>query len=415
MVKKNYDVIVIGARCAGSSLAIYLARAGFKVLLVDKATFPSDTLSTNTFFNNTTALLRELNVIEEVIKTNATPVKAIKFQFEDTVIEGPIPIVNGEDTSYCIRRTYLDDILLRQAGSLENVKILQGFRVNELVYKGDVVVGVRGEDRSGVLQEFTSSIVVGADGRHSVVRKLVKSEQKITSPSTVAIYFGYFSNIQHDGAAKFEVYKRGENMAILFPTNDNAYVVTVNFPLANKSLLEDFKRNSEGSLRQLLTDQFPNTTIGARLESATLTEPIRGLHEYENYWYKGMGKGWALVGDALCFKDPAMAQGIHDAIRGAQLLADTLDKNKERTKSWNQIAEEYQQVIEAEFMVRFYMGCELSKNEPISDQQDAVNKLISTHPEVIEKFLGIYNYANEPSDFESELIKVMGAGTGSND
>lgn len=414
-MEKDYDVIVTGARCAGSALAIYLARAGFKVLLVDKAIFPSDTLSTNTFFNNTTALLRELGVIEEVLKTNATPVKVIKFQFEDTVIEGPIPIVYGEDSSYCIRRTYLDDILLRQAGSLENVKVLQGFRVNELVYKEDVVVGVRGEDRSGGLQEFTASLVVGADGRHSVVRKLVKSEQKITSPSTVAIYFGYFSNIRHDGAAKFEVYKRGENMAILFPTNDDTYVVTVNFPLANKSLLENFKRNSEGSLRKLLTDQFPNTTIRARLEGATLTEPIRGLHEYENYWYKGMGKGWALVGDAICFKDPAMAQGIHDGIRGAQLLADTLNRNKERKKSWDQIAEEYQEAIEAEFMVRFYMGCELSKNEPISEQQDAVNKLISNHPSVIEKFLGIYNYANEPSDFEAELIKVMGVGSSSND
>ncbi|MFJ5760561.1 NAD(P)/FAD-dependent oxidoreductase [Neobacillus sp. NPDC093182] len=324
-------------------------------------------------------------------------------------MEGPIPVVDGEDTSYCIRRTYLDDILLRQAGSLENVKVLEGFRVNELVYEGDVVAGVKGEDSSGVVQEFRASLIVGADGRHSVVRKLVKSEQKITSPSTVAIYFGYFSNIQHDGAAKFEVYKRGENMAILFPTNENNYVVTANFPLANKSLLENFKRNSEASLRQLLKDHFPNTTIGARLEGATLSEPIRGLYEYENYWYKGMGKGWALVGDAICFKDPAMAQGIHDAIRGAQLLADILKRNKGPLRQWDQIAEEYQQAIEAEFMVRFYMGCELSKNEPISEPQDAVNKLISVHPAVIEKFLGIYNYANEPSDFEAELIKVMGA------
>lgn len=407
-MEKNYDVIVTGARCAGSALAIYLARAGFKVLLVDKATFPSDTLSTNTFFNNTTALLRELGVLEEVLKTDVTPVKAIKFQFEDTVIKGPIPVVDGEDTAYCIRRTYLDDILLRKAGSMEYVTVLEGFRVNELIFEGDIVAGVKGEDSQGVVQEFRATLVVGADGRHSVVRKLAKSEQKITSPSTVAIYFGYFSNIQHDGEATFEVYKRGENMAIFFPTNGNNYVVTANFPLANKRLLENFKKNREESLRQLLTEQFPNTTIRARLAAATLLEPIRGLHEYENYWYQGMGKGWALVGDAICFKDPAMAQGIHDAIRGAQLLADILKRNKEQLTQWDQIGEEYQQAIEAEFMVRFYMGCELSKNEPITEQQDTVNKLISAHPAVIEKFLGIYNYANEPSDFEAELIKVMG-------
>jgi len=298
--------------------------------------------------------------------------------------------------------------LVRTAGSMENVTVLAGFRVRDLIYEGDVVAGVKGEDSSGVMREFRASLVVGADGRHSIVRKLVKSEQKIISPSTVAIYFGYFSNFQHDGEAKFEVYKRGKNMAILFPTNDNHYVVTANFPLSNTGLLDKFKNNSEKSLRQLLTEQFPNTTIAARLTAATLSEPVRGLHEYENYWYKGMGKGWALVGDAICFKDPAMAQGIHDAIRGAQLLADILKRNNEQLlRQWDQIAEEYQQAIEDEFMVRFHMGCELSKNEPISEQQDAVNKLISAYPTVIEKFLGMYNYANEPSDFEAELHKVM--------
>lgn len=406
-VEKNYDVIVTGARCAGSALTIYLAKAGFKVLLVDKATFPSDTLSTNTFFNNTTALLRDLGVLDEVLKTNVTPIKSIKFQFDDTVIEGPIPVVAGEDTAYCIRRTHLDDILIRKARSIENVTVLEGFRVKDLIYDGDCVAGVKGEDSSGVLREFRASLIVGADGRHSIVRKLVRSKQKIISPSTVAIYFGYFSNFQHDGEAKFEVYKRGKNMAILFPTNENNYVVTANFPLSDKGLLEKFKQNSEESLRQLLTEHFPNTTIGARLTTATLIEPIRGLHEYENYWYEGMGKGWALVGDAICFKDPAMAQGIHDAIRGAQLLADILKRYNNQLSQWDQIGEEYQQAIEAEFMVRFYMGCELSKNEPISEQQDAVNKLISAHPAVIEKFLGIYNYANEPSDFEAELVKVI--------
>ncbi|MGZ4159318.1 MAG: NAD(P)/FAD-dependent oxidoreductase, partial [Neobacillus sp.] len=323
-------------------------------------------------------------------------------------IEGPIPVVVGEDTGYCIRRTYLDHILLKQAKSYKNITVIEGFRVTDVVYDGETVAGVRGEDGNKREHEFLARLVVGADGRNSTIRKLVNSRLKISSPSTVAVYFGYFAGFPQDSAPKFEVYKRKDTMAILFPTNDDLYVVVANFPLENKSLLASFKENPETSLRQLLTVDFPNTTIGARLKDAKLAEPIKGLIGYDNYWYQGMDKGWVLVGDALCFKDPAMAQGIHDAIRGAQILADILIKNDGQTNQ-EKMAEDYQKSMEAEFMVRFYMGCELSKNEPITEQQDVVNKLISVHPSAIEKFLGIYNYANEPADFEKELVKIMGS------
>ena len=119
------------------------------------------------------------------------------------------------------------------------------------------------------------------------------------------------------------------------------------------------------------------------------------------------GKGWALVGDAVCFKDPGMAQGIHDAIYGARILSNILSIYKGQSNPWKQMSEEYQKAIEAEFMVRFHMGCQLSKNEPVSEQQDAVNKLISSHPLAIEKLLGIYNYANEPAALEEELARSM--------
>ncbi|USK62344.1 NAD(P)/FAD-dependent oxidoreductase [Peribacillus asahii] len=404
---KNYDVIISGGRCAGATLAIYLAKAGFQVLLVDRATFPSDTLSTNTFFNNTVALLREIGVMDELLKTNVTPVNTIKFQFEDAVIEGAIPEVDGEDTGYCIRRTHLDYILLQHAKSQESITVIEGFRVTDVIHNDETVIGLRGQDRFNRKQEYRASLVVGADGRNSTIRKLVNSKLKMSSPSTAAIYFGYFSEFQHDSVPKFEVYKRNDKVAILFPTNDDVYVVVGNFPLENKSLMASFKEEPENSLRELLTNHFPNTTIGTRLKDAKLVEPIKGLLGYDNYWYQGMGKGWAIVGDAISFKDPAMAQGIHDAICGARILANILIENGCQPNQWDNIAEEYQKSMEAAFMARYYIGCELSKNEPISEEQDAVNKLISVHPSVIEKFLGIYNYANEPADFEKGLFRIM--------
>ncbi|MFJ8267237.1 NAD(P)/FAD-dependent oxidoreductase [Peribacillus asahii] len=406
-MNKNYDVIIVGARCAGATLAISLAEAGFQVLLLDRATFPSDTLTTNTFFNNTTAIFREIGVLDQLLETNVTPVQTIKFQFEDTVIEGPIPKVDGEDTAYSIRRKYLDHILLQHAKTKENIKMIEGIRVTEVIYDGETIIGVRGEDLEKQKQEFRAQLVVGADGRNSRIRKLVNSELKISSPASTAVYYSYFSGIQHDSVPKFEVYKRKDKMAIFFPTNDDLYVLVINFPLENKSLLDQFKTVPENSFRTFLINNFPNTSIADRVKESQLTESIKGLIGYENYWYQGMGKGWALVGDAICFKDPAMAQGIHDAIYGARILADKLIKNDLQTIQWEKVAVDYQNEMEKEFMVRFHMGCELSKNEPITEQQDMVNRIIGAHPSVVEKFLGIYNYANEPADFEEELKRII--------
>lgn len=189
-MNKMYDVIITGAGCAGSTLAIYLAKAGFHVLLVDRSTFPRDTLSTHTFFNNTVALLREIGVLDKLLETKAPPVRDIKFQFEDTVIEGLIPEVYGEDSCYCIRRTYLDHILLEHAKSQMNVTVLEGFRVTDVIREDETVIGVKGLDSNNEKQEFSARLVVGADGRSSIIRKLVKSELKISSPATVGIYFG---------------------------------------------------------------------------------------------------------------------------------------------------------------------------------------------------------------------------------
>lgn len=162
-MNKTYDVIITGARCAGSTLAIYLAKAGFHVLLVDRANFPRDTLSTHTFFNNTVALLREIGVMDKLLETKAPPVRDIKFQFEDTVIEGLMPEVYGEESCYCIRRTYLDHILLEQAKSQMNVTVLEGFRVTDVIRDDETVIGVKGLDGDNEKQEFLARLVVGAD------------------------------------------------------------------------------------------------------------------------------------------------------------------------------------------------------------------------------------------------------------
>lgn len=407
-----YDVIITGARCAGSTLAIYLSRAGFRVLLVDRAVFPSDTLSTHTFFNNTVAILREIGVMDQLVETNTPPVRQIKFQFDDTVIEGVIPKVRGEDSCFCIRRTSFDHVMIEQARSEQNVTVLEGFRVTNVLCNGETIIGVEGINSHGRKQQFRAKVVVGADGRSSIIRKLAKSELKVTVPANAAIYYGYYSNLRKENVPKFEVYKIKDHTAILFPTSDDLYVVIGIMSLENKTWIQRMKSNPESGLRDFLKNHFKNTSIAERFQSARLMQPIKGIVGYDNYWYKGMGKGWALVGDAISFKDPGMAQGMHDAIYGARILSTVLSNHHDWEKEWEIMADEYQKIIEDEFMVRFHMGCQISKNEPISEQQAAVNKIICSYPGTTQKFLGIYNYANEPADLEAEIKNIIQSQTG---
>ncbi|AZU62303.1 NAD(P)/FAD-dependent oxidoreductase [Neobacillus mesonae] len=406
-MSKIYDVIITGARCAGTTLAIYLSRAGYRVLLVDRTEFPSDTLSTHTFFNNTTAILRELGVMDQLLETNTPSVRDIKFQFDDTVIEGVIPMVHGEDNCYCIRRTYFDHVMIEKARSEQNVTILEKFRVTGGLYDGDTIIGVKGLDTLGIEQQFRAKIVVGADGRSSTICKLAKSKLKAAEKANAAIFYGYYANFQKEDVPKFEVYKIKEHTAILFPTSDDLYVVIGILPLQNKAWIERIRTNPKSGLYDYLMGNFKNTTIPEHLRSAQLKEAIKGIVGYENYWYQGMGKGWALVGDAISFKDPSMAQGMHDAIYGARILSTVLSNHRDWNSQWEIMADEYQQLMEKEFMIRFQMGCQISKNEPITKQQAAMYKLIRSHPGLIQKFLGIYNYANEPADLEREMKNII--------
>ncbi|GHH98922.1 NAD(P)/FAD-dependent oxidoreductase [Neobacillus kokaensis] len=406
-MSKIYDVIITGARCAGTTLAIYLSRAGFRVLLIDRTAFPSDTLSTHTFFNNTTAILRELGVMDQLLKTNTPSVRDIKFQFDETVIEGVIPMVHGEDNCHCIRRTYFDHVMIEKARSEQNVTILEKFRVMDVLYEGDTIIGVKGIDAHNIERQFRAKIVVGADGRSSVIRTSAKSKLKVAEKANAAIFYGYYANFQKEDVPKFEVYKIKEHTAILFPTCDDLYVVVGILPLQNKAWIERIKTNPKSGLYDFLMDNFKNTPIPERLQSAQLMGAIKGIVGYDNYWYQGMGKGWALVGDAISFKDPGMAQGMHDAIYGARILSTVLSNHRDWNLQWETMADEYQQLMENEFMIRFQMGCQISKNEPISEQQAAMYNIIRSHPGAIQKFLGIYNYANEPADLETEMKNII--------
>lgn len=406
-MQTSYDVIIVGARVAGASLAYELAKAGFEVLLLDKALFPSETLSTHNFLGNSLVMLREMGVLDSLLETDTPLYSRAVVQFDEAVIDGHFPEVDGEARCLCIRRKYLDALLQRHALAQPGVTMIEGFRLTGTLMDGDTVTGVSGVYRSGETASFTAKLVVGADGRRSSLRELVNSQCLLHVPTDFASYVGYYEGYRQDGEIHVELYKIGDKMGIVFPTSDGLYVVGVMFPLDDPHWMERFQRSPDSAMLEIAENGFAGSPLPGRLRNAVQVEKVKGLLGYNNDWFQGMGKGWALVGDALSFKDPTIGQGMPDALYGARILTDILSRDRDWENCWEQMAADYQRRVEEKMMPRFQMACQFTKNIPFSQEQRMVNRFIAASPEATSAFLGVYNRAVEPQQLESLIIGML--------
>jgi flavin-dependent dehydrogenase len=166
-----YDAIIVGARCAGSPTAMLLARKGYRVLLVDRVTFPSDTVSTHVVHPLGVASLARWGLLDRMLATGCPAINTYAYNFGPFTLAGT-PGTPESPVSFCPRRTILDKILL-DAAAAAGAEIREGFTVDEVVVEGDAVVGVRGHSADGIAVEELARIVVGADGRRSRVAESV--------------------------------------------------------------------------------------------------------------------------------------------------------------------------------------------------------------------------------------------------
>jgi 2-polyprenyl-6-methoxyphenol hydroxylase-like FAD-dependent oxidoreductase len=407
-IMQAYDVIIAGARVAGSTLAYELSKSGYSVLLLDKATFPSDTLSTHNFLTHGMAMLEEMGVLDSLLASGTPTYSRAVIQFDDAVIDGQFPKVKGRHDCLCIRRTVLDDVLFRHASNRPRVSTLEGFRVTGLLWEGGAVAGVEGVTRAGERMKFPAKLVVGADGRNSAVRKLAGAETLISVPTDFASYIGYYENYRQEGEIHTELYKVGDKLGIVFPTGDGLHVVGIMFPLADEYWMSRFRQAPGEAMSEIVLDSFQGTAIGGRLPKASLHGHVKGLLGYDNDWHRGMGEGWALVGDALSFKDPAVGQGMPDAMLSARFLAGVLNRYEGRWEGhWDVMSEAYQKQTEEAMMSRFRMACQFTKNVPFTPEEHYVNGLIAANPDATAAFLGIYNHAVEPEQFQGHVMRLI--------
>ncbi|MFD2333301.1 NAD(P)/FAD-dependent oxidoreductase [Cohnella sp. GCM10020058] len=406
----SYDVIVVGARIAGATLAWELSRLGMRTLLLDRAEFPSDTLSTHNLYANTLSKFREMGVLDELLATGTPLYNKAHINFEGAIIEGRFPAVDGIDGCLCVKRKYIDDILFRLARAQPGVTAVSGFRATSLIRgTGGEVTGVTGVTKEGQVLSFSAPLVVGADGRRSSVRQWAGAERRLAVPTDYASYVAYVDGYEQSGDRFAEFYKQGDKLAIAFPTSDAQYVLGFMFPLTDTARIERLRAEPEQGLRALAEEGFAATEFPGRLRNASFAGRIRALLGYDNDWHEGIGRGWALVGDAFSFKDPAVGQGMHDAVFGAGLLARTLSAY--RPADWLEASEEmaakYEDAMQAKLRSRFEIGCQMTRNAPLPPELLGAYRLIGTDERATRIFLGMYNYACEPADIDGELGRLF--------
>lgn len=313
----EYDVIVVGGRVAGSSTAMLLASRGHKVLIIERAEMPSDTISTHAVMRTGVLQLTRWGVLDRVIGSDTPPIRNITLGFGDERIPFQIKPEFGVDTFYGPRRYLLDDALAKVAEDA-GAEFRGHTTVTDLLHRSDGgVMGVRVGHKSGG-EPITARWVIGADGYKSRVADLVGSQIYRSHDATNAVSYGYYEGVDADGF--WFQFTPGVN-AGLIPTNDEQCLVFCGRPTV---LQPRFNKDPDGEFLRLVeqagSDLYERVREGARVGR------FRGNHGLPGFMRQAWGAGWALVGDAGYTKDPISAHGMSDALRDAELCARAIDQ-----------------------------------------------------------------------------------------
>ena len=387
-----YDAIIVGARCAGSPLAMLLGRKGYKVLLVDKASFPSDIISTHYIHQPGAARLKRWGLLDAVISSNCPPIMRMLFDVGPFALEGSPPSVDGAAEALCPRRMVLDKILL-DAAVTAGAEVRERFYVRDVIRDGDRITGIRAETSSGQSIVEQARVVVGADGQRSVIARACCAAEYQVRPAASCNYYTYFSDVPCSTA---ELYNRDRCLIGLFPTNDDLTLVFEAFP--NHDFREQ-RGNLEAHYFRLLT-QVPE--VLERVRDGRREARFTGTTDLPGFFRKSSGSGWALAGDAGYHKHPVTAQGISDAFRDADELAAAVDGGLSGAGPLEQSLADYARRRDESVMPMYELTCELATLEPPSLEMQHRFAAMRGDQEAISRFLGTITGSVAIADFFSQ-------------
>ncbi|MFW5692214.1 MAG: NAD(P)/FAD-dependent oxidoreductase [Chloroflexota bacterium] len=354
----SYDVIIVGGRPAGSTLAVRLGRAGLRVLLLERATLPSlPAVSSPIIYASSMKLLDEIGADERLYAHNTPRIQTVSAHGHAFEVDFPLPDSDGRDYAYAVDRARFDATLWDLAASLPQVTAYQTFNVTDLLWDGDRVCGVTGIDADRQQRAFRARLIIGADGRYSLVARKVKAvvvdEHDAFPTSLLYAYWRDVRPYKPDGCAVSVAYEGAPGLGyLLMDSADGTTAVVIE---GRSDQLEAGPGQAEAFYMATLRE---NSAVWDRVKSAEMVTDVRGIRRVGNFYRQAGGPGWALVGDAYHQKDPLDGQGIYNALFTAKALAWAIRYWQQGEMDWDQAIEWYDETarIKTYAMYRSLLG-----------------------------------------------------------
>jgi 2-polyprenyl-6-methoxyphenol hydroxylase-like FAD-dependent oxidoreductase len=387
-----YDVIVVGARCAGSPTAMLLARDGYRVLLVDRSAFPSDlVLSTHLVWQAGVARLARWGLLDKIVASGCPALSPFTANLGQFALAGVPPPADDIAVAYAPRRILLDRILV-EAATEAGAELREHCVVEELTTDDQRVTGVRGRTNGGSSFTARASIVIGADGLHSKLAQALQAPEYDTRPPLQGTYFTYWSGVPVKGV---HLYLRPYRAVYAWTTNDDLTLVGVNWTAGDFPAV---RGDIGGAYRHVLEEAAPELAelvAKGKRESRWIGGSVPSIVR------KPYGPGWALVGDAGCLKDPCTAQGISDAFRDAELLARAVSAGLSERQPFDDALADYERQRNDATLGMYEFTCQLAPFEPPPPEMEKLYAALHGNQEQTNRFWGVFAGTVAVQDFLS--------------
>lgn len=387
---ESFDVVIVGARCAGSPLATMLVRRGLNVCVLDRARFPSETPSTHLIQGCGVGVLEELGVLDRLMAAGAAPLHAATLISDDVRLHATAEGL-ADHSALCLRRVTLDAMLVEAAGAA-GAQVRTGIRVTRLLRDNDRVTGVRTD--SG---DISARLVVGADGRHSTVAAEVGArEYDVTQPGRM-VAWGYFEGVDREGVALFG---RMKDMGYLAaPTDGDLYMTAI---APDISRANEFQADRDTFFDNAIR-QWPE--LDEAMTDAKRVGPLRVVGKWHGYFRESAGPGWVLVGDAGHFKDFTPGQGISDALRQARHLADDIDQGLS-IDDLDGAMQRWWHWRDHEAYEMYWYAARMGAPGPATPWANGLLGEIASSPEATRAFMQVLNHEVAPSQLYTPALAL---------
>jgi flavin-dependent dehydrogenase len=358
--RSRHDVVVVGGRVAGSATAMLLARLGHDVVVLDQASFPSDTVSTHSIARSGVVQLHRWGLLDDVVDSGTPAIRQVTFNAAGKSITRTIKEKAGVDFLVAPRR-YVLDTILATAAERAGAEVRPGVTVTGVQRDGrGRVVGVDGRDRSDAEVELGARFVVGADGLRSRIAELVGAAVDQAGPAGGAAQYAYYAGIPWNG---FEFFVAERSFAGVFPTHGGQACIWICTPAADAKAVRRRTPSRVEAFGELLERSAP--PLAERLRQARRVSSIQGMLRQPNQLRQAFGPGWALVGDAGYYRDAITAYGISDAFHHAELLAAALDQSLGAAAEETTALAGYQRQRDQALRGIFEITCRLAAYPPV--------------------------------------------------